>query len=68
MKFNLGEAIGVGLHMTGLSQRELAERIKVTEQHISCLANNRYGTTFETAEKIADVFGVCLSKFITWGE
>jgi len=68
MNFDLGEAIGVGLHMTGLNQRELAARIKVTEQHISCLANNRYGTTFETAERIAGVFNVPLSKFITWGE
>lgn len=68
MNFNLGEAIGTGLHMTNLTQRELAERIRVTEQHISCLVNNKYGTTFETAERIAGVFNVCLSTFITWGE
>lgn len=68
MKFNLGLAIEVGLQRSGLLQKELAEQIKVTEQHISCLVNNKYGTTFETAERIAAVFGVCLSKFITWGE
>ena len=68
MNFDLGEAMKVGLKTTGLQQKDLADRIKVTEQHISCLVNNKYGTTFETAEKIAGVFGVCLSEFITWGE
>lgn len=68
MNFDLGVAIKTGLELQGLQQNDLAQRIKVTEQHISCLVNNKYGTTFETAEKISGVFGVCLSEFVRWGE
>lgn len=68
MSFDLSESLKVGLSMSGLQQKELADRIKVTEQHISCLCNDKYSTTFETAERIARVFGVSLSEFIAWGE
>lgn len=66
--YKISESIRVGLSMSGLRQKDLAEQMRMTEVHISNLVNNKYSTTFETAEKIAVIFGVNLSTFIEWGE
>ena len=66
--YKLSSSIKYGLMLHGMLQADFAYDLKVTEQHVSCLVNDKYGTTFDTAEKMAGIFGVPLSEFIGWGE
>ena len=66
--FELKKAIRYGLGLRGLSQRQLAKHLGMTVQHVNCMYQGRYDTTFATAEKMASIFGVALSEFVEWGE
>jgi len=49
----------------GISQRELARRLKVTPQNICAIERGRRGpVTIETATKIAEALGVSVSTLL----
>lgn len=41
----------------GLTQDEVAQRVKVTRQTINAIENNKYNPTLELAFKLAQLFG-----------
>jgi transcriptional regulator with XRE-family HTH domain len=52
-----------------MTQRSFAAKLGFTEVYVSYLCNNiDFSTSTKTAQKMADVFGVKLSEFISWGE
>lgn len=56
-------ALRQGLETVGLSQRQLALRLGVTENYVSRLAHGRGTPSWETACRIAEAAGVSLDVF-----
>lgn len=54
----LGEAI----RLVGFTQEQIAERVGLTQSHVSVIVGGRYGSEFpmETARKFARFFGVSI--------
>lgn len=46
-----------GIHRTGMTQTELAERTGLQRSHIVRLEQGRYGATIDVLSSIADVLG-----------
>lgn len=53
-----GNRLRVAREIAGLTQREVADRLDLTQSSLSDLERNRYGsTTVDTARKLADFYG-----------
>jgi putative transcriptional regulator len=50
----------------GLTQQELADRLRVTRQTIISLEKNRYTPSLEMAFKVADLFGKPIEEVFTY--
>jgi putative transcriptional regulator len=50
----------------GLTQQELADRLRVTRQTIISLEKNRYTPSLEMAFKVADLFGKSIEEVFTY--
>jgi putative transcriptional regulator len=50
----------------GLTQHELADRLRVTRQTIISLEKNRYTPSLEMAFKVADLFGKSIEEVFTY--
>lgn len=66
--FRLCGALKYGLSVSGLTQRDLAEGLNMSEQHISNLCTGKSSTSLVTAMSVASFLGVSLSEFISFGE
>lgn len=67
--FKLRESVKEGVYRRRMTQRSFAAKMGFTEVYVSHLCNNiDSSTSTRTAQKMADIFRVKLSEFISWGE
>ncbi len=67
MRLNLGKSIKVALAKAGMSQRQLADQMKLSVRFITKLANSKTAN-LATVEKIAEALGMKASELIALGE
>ena len=60
-----GEAMAAIRNLNGISQRELAKKVKVSNAAISYLENGTREPSFELATKIAKTLGVPMRTIFT---
>ena len=51
--------------MSGMTQEDLANKVKVTRQTIIAIEKNKYNPSLELAMKIAKTFGQPIEKIFT---
>ena len=65
---NIQESLRVGLHITRLTKKEVAEELGVTIQSVYNWARGGALPSLQTVEQLAQLFDVPVSTFIEWGE
>ena len=65
---NIAKSIRVGLAYKGLSAQDMAKHLSKTPQAISYWMNSKADPRLPDIEKMAELFGVSVSVFISWGE
>ena len=65
---DIAASIRMGLAKKNVSQEELANVLKRRRETVSSWCNGHSVPGSKLQERIADVFGVSVSVFISWGE
>ena len=65
---NIAKSIRVGLAYKNMSAQELAKTLDKTKQTVSQWMNNKADPRLADVVKMAEIFNVCVSVFISWGE
>lgn len=65
---NIAKSIKVGMAKKDVTQWELRAELSVSEVTVSRWANGKSIPSTDKLEKLASVFNVKVSEFISWGE
>ena len=65
---DIAKSTRVGLAKFDKKQIWLAGVLGVSRQHVSNICLGKSSTSIKNIKKLADAFGVEVSKFIQWGE
>lgn len=64
---NTAKTLRILREMAGLRQRELAERVKVSENYLSLVENGKREPSLKFLQKVAEEFGIPTSVLV-WDE